>query len=81
MPRGGQAWFSVVVVVLTANFSSNVSAQAAEEVAFFEKSIRLVLVQHCYKCHSAEAASKGKLKAGLLDTRQGMLTGGESGPS
>jgi hypothetical protein len=49
---------------------------------FFEKKIRPVLVSHCYKCHSAESATKGKLKGGLaLDTRKGMLKGGESGTS
>lgn len=49
---------------------------------FFEKSIRPVLVQHCYECHSADAAAKGKLQAGLaVDTKAGLLTGGESGPA
>ncbi len=49
---------------------------------FFEKSIRPVLVKHCYQCHSAEAAAKDKLQAGLLlDTKLGLLTGGESGPA
>jgi hypothetical protein len=38
-------------------------------------------VQHCYECHSEEAAAKGKLQAGLLlDSKQGVLAGGESGP-
>ena len=47
---------------------------------FFEAKIRPVLVKQCYACHSAEAAKAGKLKAGLqLDTREGVLTGGESG--
>lgn len=58
-------------------------AQSPEEgVAFFEKSIRPVLVQHCYPCHSSGAEAKGKLEAGLLlDSKQGLLTGGESGPA
>jgi Protein of unknown function (DUF1549)/Planctomycete cytochrome C len=44
---------------------------------FFEKNIRPVLAEKCYKCHSA---SSEKLKGGLLlDTREGMLKGGESG--
>jgi len=51
-------------------------------LAFFEKAIRPTLVRHCYECHSAEAAAKGMLKAELtLDTKQGLLTGGESGPA
>lgn len=51
-------------------------------VEFFEKSIRPVLIQHCYECHSASAAANGKQQAGLmLDSKQGFLQGGESGPA
>ena len=47
-------------------------------VEFFEKKIRPVLVEHCYKCHSAEAK---KAKGGLrLDSRANLLKGGDSGP-
>jgi hypothetical protein len=50
------------------------------DIAFFESKIRPVLVQHCYQCHSAEALRTGKLKANLLvDSRDGMAKGGESG--
>src|SRR4051794_32127562 len=53
-----------------------------EKVAFFESKIRPVLVEKCYSCHSAEAKGKGKLKGGLyLDSRAGILAGGESGPA
>jgi hypothetical protein len=49
---------------------------------FFEKKIRPVLAEHCYKCHSAEAQKNKKLKGGLrLDTREMVLTGGDSGPA
>src|SRR5947207_1203599 len=52
------------------------SAEAAE---FFEKRIRPILVDECYKCHSAQAEKlKGKL---LLDTREGLLKGGDTGPA
>lgn len=48
-------------------------------IEFFEKKIRPVLLQHCYECHSATAKNvKGGL---LLDTRQGALKGGDSGPA
>ncbi|QOV89962.1 PSD1 and planctomycete cytochrome C domain-containing protein [Humisphaera borealis] len=51
-------------------------------VAFFESKIRPLLVEHCYRCHSADAQEKRKLKAGLyLDTRAGTLAGGENGPA
>lgn len=50
--------------------------------AFFEQKIRPVLVAECYQCHSAEAAKTKKLKAELyLDSRAGVLAGGESGPA
>ena len=55
---------------------------APEGIAFFESKIRPVLVAKCYQCHSAEAQQAGRLKAELLlDTRDGMLKGGESGPA
>jgi len=48
-----------------------------EGVEFFEKHIRPVLADKCYKCHSAKSEKvKGKL---LLDTREGLLKGGENG--
>ena len=46
---------------------------------FFERKIRPVLVKQCYECHSAKAKIvRGKL---LLDTRDGIRKGGESGPA
>lgn len=48
-----------------------------QQFAFFREKIEPVLAAQCYECHSASAK---KLKAGLhLDTRGGMLTGGDSG--
>jgi len=53
---------------------------SAQELTFFEKKIRPVLVSHCYACHSEMAAQSKKLRGGLrLDTRDGMLRGGDSG--
>ena len=50
-----------------------------EQVEFFEKKIRPIFVERCYKCHSAQAE---KVKGGLLlDSREGLLKGGESGPA
>jgi len=52
----------------------------AARAEFFEKRIRPVLVAHCYECHSADAVKAGELKGGLqLDTRDGLLAGGDSG--
>ncbi|MEC9092333.1 MAG: DUF1553 domain-containing protein [Planctomycetota bacterium] len=53
-----------------------------KKLAFFETKIRPVLVQSCYSCHSQQAAAQGELKGGLfLDTRQGLLRGGDTGPA
>jgi hypothetical protein len=50
-----------------------------EQIAFFEKKIRPVLVEHCHKCHAADAE---KIKGGLvLDTRDGLRKGGDTGPA
>ena len=47
-------------------------------IEFFEKNIRPVLANNCYQCHSADARN---LKGGLfLDSKQGILNGGDSGP-
>ncbi len=49
----------------------------SEKAEFFETKIRPILAEHCYKCHSAKAE---KLKGALyLDSKQGMLDGGDSG--
>ena len=51
-------------------------------VEFFEAKIRPGLAEHCYACHSADARKNQKLKGGLLlDTRDGLLRGGDSGPA
>src|SRR5262245_55013081 len=53
------------------------SEQAGFE--FFEKKIRPVLVEHCYKCHSVEAKSpRGGLR---LDSRDAIRKGGDTGPA
>jgi hypothetical protein len=54
-------------------------ADAPEQVEFFEKKIRPVLVEHCYRCHSED---EGKVKGGLrLDVRDAMRKGGDTGPA
>ena len=61
---------------------SALRAEAAElpreQLDFFEKKIRPMLIARCYECHSAAAK---KSKGGLtLDTREGLLKGGDAGP-
>ncbi len=67
--------------VMFASLAISASAWSAEPdgMAFFEAKIRPVLVEHCYECHSAKSKSpKGGL---LVDTKEGLLIGGDSGPS
>ncbi len=51
----------------------------ASALEFFENHIRPVMVDNCYECHGGDPA---KIKGGLnLTYRDGLLKGGESGPS
>src|ERR1043166_2536502 len=50
----------------------------SSQIQFFENKIPPVLANTCYKCHSQQAE---KVKGGLLlDTKEGVLKGGENGP-
>jgi mono/diheme cytochrome c family protein len=53
------------------------AAQPPADAEFFEKRIRPLFADHCYKCHGPEK-SKGDLR---LDTRQGLRQGGKTGPA
>ena len=48
-----------------------------QQLTFFETKIRPVLVTHCYECHAADS----KIVQGglLLDSREGLLKGGDTG--
>lgn len=83
MAHGKRNQLGLLAFVVATVVTTNVMADSPDAgTTFFEKSIRPVLVKHCYECHSAEAAAKGKLQAGLsLDSKQGLLIGGESGPA
>lgn len=49
---------------------------AAEEVEFFEKKIRPVLIDNCYACHNSVDKAKGGL---ALDYKAALREGGDSG--
>lgn len=60
-------------------FTTRAAVSPAEQADFFEQSVRPILAENCYKCHSHTA---DKLKGGLmLDSLSGFLTGGDSGPA
>ncbi|MEQ1852353.1 MAG: DUF1549 domain-containing protein, partial [Chthoniobacteraceae bacterium] len=71
---------ATVVAAFVVPFYAGAAAPSdLAQLDFFEKKIRPVLVENCYECHSAGAK---KLKGGLmLDTAEGLLTGGDSGPA
>ncbi len=77
MPRGiGPIRALAVCSLLT---HAAVAQIPADQLEFFEKKIRPVLVEKCYACHSAKLA---KPMGGLrLDSRAGTLKGGDSGPA
>ena len=69
--------FLSVLSVPTAPAADSLRAPTPDDLAFFEKRIRPVLIEKCYSCHSAAAE---KLKGGLLlDTRAGTRQGGDTG--
>jgi hypothetical protein len=47
-------------------------------IEFFESTIRPLLVDHCYECHSLETKQEGGL---AVDSQYGLLTGGDRGTS
>ena len=65
--------------VLAQDAAPNSETVSAADLDFFEKRVRPLLVQRCFECHSAKAE---KLKGGLLlDSREAVLSGGDSGPA
>jgi hypothetical protein len=70
----------VLVTVVGSGFADAQESQAtSEQLEFFEKDVRPLLVKHCYECHSVNAKRvEGSL---LLDSRKAHLAGGDSGAS
>src|SRR5687767_11009758 len=63
-------------LLLALRLAPAMAEPSARDIEFFEKKIRPVLVENCYKCHSAESE---KLKGGFrIDSRELLLKGGES---
>ena len=57
--------------------SEQTNTATLEQIKFFETAVRPVLATRCYRCH-ADEKQKGDLR---LDSRAGLLNGGESGPA
>src|SRR5436190_23441618 len=90
-----RAGLKIALLAMLACGTAVVRAQADEsppsaaDVEFFEQKIRPLLVTRCFECHSESGngekanGEKGKgVKGGLhLDSRAGILAGGDSGPA
>jgi hypothetical protein len=74
------AWSAIVGFALVSSFAADPQPLTDRPSAdFFESHVRPVLAEHCYGCHSKQSE---KVKGGLLlDSREGLLSGGDSGPA
>ena len=74
--------FRILIALLLPSATGLSAVQTPAEsadIAFFERDIRPLLAEHCLECHSVES---GKRKGGLLlDSREGIAQGGDSGPA
>jgi len=79
MPHPRTYFYAVMKFLAVFALVLGSTAFAVEPTAFFEKSIRPILIDRCYECHSVES---GKSKGGLrLDSRAAVLKGGDNGPA
>ena len=59
--------------------SLGADAVTTQDLKFFEEKVRPLLIAHCYSCHSGKAKT---IEGGLrVDSRAGLLRGGDSGPA
>ena len=75
------AWASIVLLApaVTGNATEPEPRFNQQQTDFFERSVRPLLIEHCYKCHSDQS---DRLKGALrLDSRILIRKGGESGPA
>jgi hypothetical protein len=83
MLRGNARCLAIILLGLAVGDRATAEGVASHEstdgIAFFEAKIRPVLIDNCYQCHSRDAQ---ELQGGLvLDNRDGLLKGGDSGPA
>ena len=68
--------FGHLFLALSASAAEMAAPPTAAQIEFFEKEVRPVLADNCYKCHGPK-----KQKSSLrLDSRELILKGGEVGP-
>src|SRR5262245_20486252 len=68
----------LAALVVGAASAAGAAPAAQSDLDLFEKKVRPVLVAQCYSCHSTGEKARGGL---LLDSRQAIRRGGDSGPA
>ena len=78
--RSNVAVLSVVAaLVVGVGLGAQPAGPSPEQVEFFETEIRPLLAEQCFQCHGAALETPfGGLR---LDSRDGLLSGGDSGPA
>ncbi|MFO0926310.1 MAG: PSD1 and planctomycete cytochrome C domain-containing protein [Gemmataceae bacterium] len=72
-------WPALCLLVLTTTAPASTPTPGPEDRAFFERSIRPLLVERCQACHSlAHKKQRGGLR---LDSATALRKGGDSGPA
>ncbi|HKW03620.1 MAG TPA: c-type cytochrome domain-containing protein, partial [Vicinamibacterales bacterium] len=67
---------ALVACALSSAVAARQATTPAQSAEFFESRIRPILAANCFDCHTTD--KKGGLR---LDSREAILTGGESGPA
>ena len=76
---GGSANFSGIEIWRGEHDGANTAPIPDDQLAFFERKIRPLLIEHCYDCHSEKSDNvEGHL---LVDSAPTMLRGGTAGPA
>ncbi len=76
-PVQSRCW-SVLVVLLIVTGVPQLIAEEQVDFSFFERRIRPVLTERCYRCHLKNKDNKSGL---MLDSRRALFRGGRSGPA
>ncbi len=72
-------FWGILASILTVSLSVQCAELSKADLNFFETKIRPIFVERCYQCHSHQSEKlRGQL---LLDTREGVLKGGKTGPA
>ena len=69
---------TLAFLAILAAASAGPPRENAAAVEWFETKVRPILADRCYICHSADTKPAGGLR---VDDRNGLLTGGNSGPA